>query len=132
MRFFVVLLVVLSVACSRDMMAVGQGEAAGADAAADEATNSILLESVMNGDIDGIHRALEAQESIDTTNVNGWSAAHFAVSNGNYAALEELINAGIDLNLADSTGYTALMMAAKQVSIDDLMNIDNVLPCGQK
>lgn len=82
----------------------------------DETRNSILLESVQNGDVDGIDRALQMDESIDTINVNGWSAAHFAVQAGNYAILEAVINRGIDLNLVDDSGNTALMVAASHVS----------------
>ena len=107
-----VVLVVLSVVCSKNSFVLGQG-----DGAADEETrNSILLESVLNGDIDGIDRAMEADESIDTTNVNGWSAAHFSVSGGNFAMLEAVVEKGIDLNLVDENGVSALMLAASQVS----------------
>lgn len=113
MQFLLVVLVVLSIVCSKNSFVLGQGE----EAAEEETRNSILLESVMNGDIDGIDRALDADESIDTTNVNGWSAAHFAVSGGNFALLEAVVEKGIDLNLADETGVTALMMAASQVRI---------------
>lgn len=108
MQFLLVVLVVLSVVCSRNSFAFGQE-------AEEETRNSILLESVMNGDIDGIDRALENDESIDTTNVNGWSAAHFAVSSGNFEVLEAVVEKGIDLNLVDESGVSALMMAASQV-----------------
>jgi hypothetical protein len=108
MRFLLAFFVLLSVTCSYSAYAQE-------DTGADELRNSILLESVSNSDIDGIDRALDNNESIDTTNINGWSAAHFAVSSGNFAMLEALVNRGIDLNIADETGYTALMMAASQV-----------------
>jgi len=90
-----------------------QGQEDGA--AAEEGPSSILLESVINNDVEGVDRAIEALESIDTVNVNGWSAAHFAVSGGNFGMLEAVVSRGINLNLADETGYTALMMAAGQV-----------------
>jgi ankyrin repeat protein len=110
MRAVLFILVVLSIACSNTIFASAQ------EGTAEESRNSLLLEAVIDGDIDGIDRALEAQESIDTVNVNGWSAAHFAVSAGNFALLEAVVNRGIDLNIADETGFTALMMAAKQVN----------------
>lgn len=110
MQFLIVVLVVLSVVCSKNVV-FGQN-----DNAEEETRNSILLESVLNGDIDGIERAMEADESIDTTNVNGWSAAHFAVSGGNFAVLEAVVEKGIDLNLVDEAGVSALMLAASQVS----------------
>ena len=113
MQFLVLVLVILSISCSHQFMVMAQGDA---DVAApEEGANSLLLEAVINNDIDGIERALEAQENIDTVNVNGWSAAHFAVSGGNFAMLEAVVSRGIDLNLADEVGYTALMMAASQV-----------------
>jgi ankyrin repeat protein len=116
MRFLLAFFVLLSVACSYSAYAQE-------DTGADELRNSILLESVSNSDIDGIDRALDNNESIDTTNVNGWSAAHFAVSSGNFAMLEALVNRGIDLNIADETGYTALMMAASQVRVSTLLRV---------
>ncbi len=111
MQFFFLLLVVLSLSSSHKFVAFAQE----GGSAEEEGHSSILLESVINNDVDGIDRALEAQENIDTVNVNGWSAAHFAVNIGSFAMLEAVVNRGIDLNLADETGYTALMMAASQV-----------------
>jgi ankyrin repeat protein len=78
---------------------------------------SVLLESALNNDIDGIHRALEAGESIDVTNDKGWSAARFAVALGDLQFLRALVDAGIDLNLADHDGVTPLMAAAGEVRL---------------
>lgn len=83
----------------------------------DVGRGSILLESVLNGDLSGLDRAQEAEESIDVLNVNGWSAAHFAVAGMNLQMLNALISRGINLNLADNTGYTPLMIAAANVTI---------------
>mmetsp|Transcript_12222 Transcript_12222/g.20427 ORF Transcript_12222/g.20427 Transcript_12222/m.20427 type:complete len:292 (-) Transcript_12222:297-1172(-) len=83
-----------------------------AEDAAESLTPSILLESALRGDVDGIHRAMEAQEDIDVSNDNGWTAARFAVDVGNIEMLLALVNAGADLNVADRQGYTPLMMAA--------------------
>eukprot|EP01032_Pedospumella_encystans_P010987 gene10987-12816_t len=114
MQFFFLLLVVLSLSCSHKFVAFAQEDGS----AEEEGHSSILLESVINNDVDGIDRALEAQENIDTVNVNGWSAAHFAVNIGSFSMLEAVVNRGIDLNLADETGYTALMMAASQSDLE--------------
>ncbi len=78
---------------------------------------SMLLESVLNGDIDGIERALEAGEDIDLVNTNGWSAAMFAVASGDIYLLQHLIELNIDLNNADHDGMTPLMKAALAVRI---------------
>ncbi len=59
-----------------------------------------------------IQEALEAGEDILTTNVNGWTAAMFAVGANEINALRVLIDSGIDLNLANSDGVTPLMLAA--------------------
>lgn len=110
MQFLVFVAVLLSIACLKSTF-VSAEDTEGVD----ETRSSLLLESVIHGSVDGIDRALENNESIDTVNVNGWSAAHFAVSSGNFAMLEAVVSRGIDLNIADETGYTALMMAASQV-----------------
>lgn len=73
---------------------------------------SILLESALSGDVEGIHRAMQAGENIDVTNDKGWSAARFAVALGDLTFLHALIDAGIDLNNADHEGVTPLMAAA--------------------
>ena len=75
---------------------------------------SLLLESARTDDIEGIQRALNEGTSIDITNVNGWSAASFAVTAGKINALHALIDEGIDLNQANNEGRTPLMYAAQQ------------------
>jgi len=75
---------------------------------------SILLESALNGDLDGISRALDAGENIDVVNDQGWSAARFAVALGDLEFLRTLIENGIDLNNADGQGVTPLMAAAQE------------------
>jgi ankyrin repeat protein len=80
---------------------------------------SKLLESVNSGDIDGINLALEQGEEIDLVNDNGFSAAMFAVVNGDLAVLQFLIERGIDLNNGDVNGVTPLMLAASQVIPND-------------
>jgi len=75
---------------------------------------SKLLEAVVGDDLLGIRQALRDGSSVDTTNVNGWSAAIFAVTSGHIRALHAVINAGIDLNQANNEGKTPLMYAAQQ------------------
>jgi hypothetical protein len=58
--------------------------------------------------------AVAAGDSIDTQNINGWSAAMFAVLNGDLGGLKTCTELGINLNLQTTTGVTALMMAASQ------------------
>ena len=67
---------------------------------------SMLLESAGAGDIEGIHDALDDGADIDTVNVNGWSAASFAVASGKLEALQVLIESRIDLNQANNEGMT--------------------------
>lgn len=78
---------------------------------------SVLLDSVVNRDLDGIGRALENGENIDLTNDRGWSAARFAVAVGDMDVVRELIDRGIDLNNPDAEGVTPLMAAASAVII---------------
>ena len=77
---------------------------------------SHLLKSAVEGDADGVASALAAGEDIDTVNTNGWSAAMFAVVNGNIEMLDFLIENRIDLNNADNDGVSPLMRAALVVS----------------
>lgn len=79
-----------------------------------EVMPSKLLEAVVADDLLGIRQALRDGSNIDTTNVNGWSAAIFAVTSGHIRSLHAVIDAGIDLNLANSEGKTPLMYAAQQ------------------
>mmetsp|Transcript_24892 Transcript_24892/g.34157 ORF Transcript_24892/g.34157 Transcript_24892/m.34157 type:complete len:292 (-) Transcript_24892:251-1126(-) len=79
-----------------------------------ELAPSLLLESVIKGDLQGIESALEAGESIDLVNDNGFSAAMFTVVNGDMRTLSFLIEKGIDLNNPENNGVTPLMMAASQ------------------
>jgi ankyrin repeat protein len=81
-------------------------------AQADELIPSLLLESVVNGDVDGIDRAIEAGENIDLVNDKGWSAAMFAVNLGDMDVLDRLISHQIDLNNADNEGVSPLIAAA--------------------
>ncbi len=76
---------------------------------------SLLLEGVINGNFKTIDDALEAGESIDLVNSNGWSSARFAVANADLDMLSYLIGKEIDLNNPDIDGFTPLMVAASQV-----------------
>ncbi len=85
---------------------------------ADELIPSHLLEHVQGGNFEGITAALEASnEDINLQNSNGWSAARFAVSNGDFDMTRFLIEKQIDLNNPDNEGVTPLMVAAAQVFI---------------
>jgi hypothetical protein len=78
---------------------------------------SLILESVINGDVEGYIRAIEAGENIDEFNENGWTAAMIAVGRSDLEMLIAIVDAGADLNLANGDGITALMLAASEVSI---------------
>jgi hypothetical protein len=80
-----------------------------------ESRVSYLLEATGDGDLEGIERALENGEDINSINENGWTAASFAVAASNINVLRFLIEKGVDLNLANNDGYTPLMLAALQV-----------------
>lgn len=89
----------------------------GQDNEAPQFVPSVLLESVINGDVSGIARAIDAGENIDLVNENGWSAALIATATGNMEMVGALIDAGIDLNNPNKEGVTPLMLAANLVSV---------------
>jgi len=103
---FAVMAVLLSVVLST------QSESVNVDG--DEERISLLLEATSAGDIQGIKDAVEAGEDINSSNVNGWTAACFAVGLSNLDVLRTLIDQKIDLNIANAEGYTPLMLAALQ------------------
>lgn len=72
-----------------------------------------LLDATSSGDIQGMINSLK-YEGINSVDINGWSAAAFAVAASNPGALKFLIANGIDLNTPTKEGYTPLMMAARQ------------------
>ena len=79
-------------------------------------STSFLLESAKNNDFEGVMKAIESNnEDINAVNINGWTAASFAVSNGNLDILNALVEHSIDLNIASNEGYTPLMVAAAEV-----------------
>lgn len=85
--------------------------------AEDESITSSLLEAAKNHDIKRVRLALkDGNEDVNVANINGWTAATFAASTGDFEILTFLIENGIDLNIANNEGYTPLMVAAAEVS----------------
>lgn len=80
----------------------------------EEMRPSKILEASITGDVDALRKAVEAGESIDVMNTNGWSAATFAVVNADMRYLQTAIELGINLNLVNNEGFSALMIAASQ------------------
>lgn len=74
---------------------------------------SLLLESVIRFNFEGIDRAISNGESIDVRNDQGWSAAMFAVANNDIDMLKFLDSKGIDFNNPNNDGETPLMLAAQ-------------------
>jgi len=107
MNFIRLLLVVALLAVSFQNFARAADEA-------DGVVPSLLLESAMANDVVGIRMAIRQGTNIDVTNISGWSGAMFSVSSGNLPSLHALIDAGIDLNQANTDGKTPLMFAAAQ------------------
>jgi ankyrin repeat protein len=112
-----VLLVCIVVLCALSSPTFATSADAVSAVGEEEEISSNLLDAAARRDIDGIRNALEDGEHIDVTNVNGWTAASFAVAAGDIDTLEYLINEGIDLNIANAEGYTPLMLAALQVRV---------------
>jgi len=113
MRFslLLVLLATLSLAIAQDVTST---ETSTDGISGDQEIPSLLLEAAGNGDIDGLSSALQS-EDLRTSNVNGWSAAMFAVAGGHIDALRALLEAGVDVNQATNDGVTPLMLASLQV-----------------
>lgn len=61
---------------------------------------------------------IDANVSLDTTDCNGWTALHHAVSHENWAACSVLITCGAKVNAQTRTGRTPLMMAGNCANLD--------------
>jgi ankyrin repeat protein len=119
----ILLFVVFALICFMYEVRDTEGAPVSEGAPAEASVSSVLLESVLNQTFDGISTALKNGESIDVVNVNGWSAARFAVEFSGIDMVRRLIVLGINLNNADRNGVTPLMAAAQNVRISlQLMN----------
>lgn len=66
---------------------------------------SLLHEAVRFKSIDIVNILIDANINLDTRDCEGKSALHFAASNGHFKIAQQLINAGISLNLVTEKGY---------------------------
>jgi ankyrin repeat protein len=82
----------------------------------DKGIPSILLQSVVANNLDGVNEAIRKGENINLVNLDGMTAARIAAQLSNGPILHTLIKERIDLNIPDKNGITALMVAAEQVS----------------
>ena len=71
-----------------------------------------LLESALNGDIDGVKTALESSANVNAPNADGQTALMFAAFNGHSEVVLDLLDAGAGIDTRDMMGRTALLYAA--------------------
>ncbi|WP_410511078.1 ankyrin repeat domain-containing protein [Paenibacillus sp. BR2-3] len=71
-----------------------------------------LITAVVDEDLQNLNNLLNAGESIDTQDSNGWTALHWAVKASYTEGFNALIQAGADPNMEDSYGAVPLMTAA--------------------
>lgn len=69
---------------------------------------------VVDGNIDGLRRAINANMSVDTKNLKGQSPLHLAASRGNFPAVKILLDAYLwNINGVDVLGESAVFKAIK-------------------
>ncbi|MCE2679192.1 MAG: ankyrin repeat domain-containing protein [Burkholderiales bacterium] len=74
---------------------------------------SALYKAVSQGDLESVHKQLEAGADVDFVTPKTLGALHLAVSNGNAEIVNLLLNAGADVNKATNNGAQALHFAAE-------------------
>lgn len=72
-----------------------------------------LVAAARNGDLDSLKKIL-GKNNIDINGIDreGWSALFWSVCNGQYEAVQLLLNFGADINLSDQRGRTPFFVAA--------------------
>ena len=81
---------------------------------ADEAAERDLIVSAINGNVDGVRRALKAGASINVRDVRGRSALLIATHDNNVELAQVLIAAGADVNARDHIDDTPFLYAGAE------------------
>lgn len=75
-------------------------------------TGQTLLHLAASRNFSNLVEALIQRDiALDTQDINGYTALHFAVITGSQCCARQLINAGSNLNIISKMGYTALELA---------------------
>ena len=67
-----------------------------------------LYDAVVNGDLAQLRAALAAGVEVDARDEDGWTALHWAASEGRTACLKALLAAGASVHYVDISGATPL------------------------
>ena len=94
----------------------------GARGLADEAAERDLIVSAINGDIDGVRRALKAGASIDVRDNRGRTALLIATHDNNVELARVLIAAGADVNAKDNIEDSPFLYAGAE-GRDDILRM---------
>ena len=74
-------------------------------------SNSELVEAVKKGDGDSVHSLLSQNVDVNTSQVNGTTALHWAVHHDDLKMAKLLIEAGANVNVANDYGVTPFLLA---------------------
>lgn len=99
--------------------------AAGADRsrrAIDELT-SVLDLAVRHGHTEVVNALLDHGADVDDTDLDGWTALHFAAQSNQAGTTDALIAAGADINATGGTGQTPVVHFAAECSYNDALRV---------
>ena len=84
-------------------------------------TKQALLSAAFRGDIDGVGKCVFAGVDISSTDVNGNTALHFAARGGHEAAVQILLEHGVEVDAVNAQRQSALHLAANKPVIATLL-----------
>lgn len=95
-------------------------------------TATPLISAAKEGDVARIHKLLNEGAKIDESNVGKWTGTplFWSLFNCQFEATEFLINKGANVNLADSYGFTPLLMAVSWCPNVDVSLIEHLIQKG--
>jgi uncharacterized protein len=73
---------------------------------------SALADAAMQGDERAVRQLLRGTDDVDSSQVDGMTALHWAVQNNDAAMVDRLLRAGADFSVQNRTGVTPLYLAA--------------------
>ncbi|KAK7085398.1 hypothetical protein SK128_000895 [Halocaridina rubra] len=88
-------------------------------------TEKQMIDAVLSSDLDKLHEALSSGADPNLITPRGDRILHTAAMNGNCHIIRQLVQKGSDIDVADSEGYTAMMIAALNNKLEAVIELCN-------